>query len=151
MSVWIYVLIVAAVSIISGLFVGIKYNSIGGGICCFVVALLLSSFIAYFTWCEISMHSAPEEYTIQLSEMDDGIYAYQSEVVSRVPAENYSSLTVRQKNGQVMSIKGHVEIIYQNAEEPYAKIIDKNIINSDTIIAYVPSGSVVFKGTISVN
>lgn len=154
MSLTLVIIIIAAISLAIGIICGICYKSVSKGIGGFVIGILVAGFIALTIWAIHSAVSPPktmDEYTVELVEMEDGIYAYQSEVVSRVPAENYSMLTVCDKSGNVISIKGNVEIVFQDTKKPYAKIVDRNIINSDTIIAYVPSGSVIFNGATSVH
>ena len=154
MSLMLVAIIIVAISLIIGTVFGMYNKRISEGICCFFIALFASGFIALTTWAVFRVVSPPQvtdEYTVELVELEDGVYAYQSEVVSRVPAENYSMLTVRNKSGNIISIKGKVDIVFQNTKEPYAKIVDRDIINSDIITAYVPSGSVVFNGTTSVH
>lgn len=150
----IVIIIIAVLSLASGVIYGVIKRSVLKGIGEFFLVLAAACMTALTIWAIWHAVTPPrviDEYTVQLAELDDGVYAYQSEVISRVPVENYSMLTVCSTSGNVISIKGTVKIVYQNTTSPYAEIIDKDVINSDIITAYVPNGSVLFNGSTSVH
>lgn len=148
------IVICVGLSLAAGIGCSVYYSSVSKGIGIFFLVFFASCFVALASWAvwrAVTPPQVTDEYTVQLSELDDGIYAYQSEVVSRVPAENYSMLTICSESGNIISIKGTVKIVYQNTKNPYAEIVDRDIINSDIVTAYVPNGSVIFNGSTSVH
>lgn len=85
-----------------------------------------------------------------LIELSDGVYAIQSIVVSAIPAENYSMLTVCSESGNVITVKGSCNIIYTDTDAPYAIIKNTNLVNNDEITVYVPQSTVEYMGTSSI-
>jgi len=93
--------------------------------------------------------SPPKVSQLNLSEISDGIYAYNETVVSSIPAQNYSMVTFCNESGNTIQIKGHVTIIYTDSK-PYAVLEQYNYVNADRVTLYVPKGSVNYLGTVSV-
>lgn len=88
------------------------------------------------------------EYKYDLMELEDGIYAVCTNVVSNVPANNYVIITIC-CNDQVYTYKGDVLITYTD-KEPYAIVKDYyNLVNDDEVFIYVPYGSVEFQSNVS--
>lgn len=88
-------------------------------------------------------------YTIQLAEIENGIYGYTENVVSSIPAQNYTMATFCGIDGTVCTVKGYAKIINQDTEKPYAVWEYTHIVNKDTVTFYCPLQSVKFNGTIS--
>ena len=70
-----------------------------------------------------------------LQEIEPGIYAYTSTVVSNIPAENYEMCTVL-INGQYITIKGTVKIAKSDGSTPKIKWENRHIVNGDTVTIY---------------
>ena len=70
-----------------------------------------------------------------LQEIEPGIYAYTSTVVSNIPAENYEMCTVL-INGQYITIKGTVKIAKSDGSTPKIKWENRRIVNGDTVTIY---------------
>lgn len=86
---------------------------------------------------------------IDITEIEDGIYAYRENVVSAIPAQNYSMITFSDAQGNIYTVKGKVTI--KTCEEsPFVVWTMYNIVNSDEVTIYVPSGGVKYIGTVSV-
>ncbi len=86
---------------------------------------------------------------IDITEIEDGVYAYRENVVSAIPAQNYSMITFSDAQGNIYTVKGKVTI--RTCEEsPFAVWTMYNIVNSDEVTIYVPSGGVKYIGTVSV-
>lgn len=104
------------------------------------------SFLAFL------IHNASRTETTQfnLSELEQGVFAYQENVISRAPADNYSMATVCNESGNVFTIKGSVNVVYINTDKPYAVLITCNLVNEDEITLYVPKGTVKYMGTSTV-
>lgn len=89
------------------------------------------------------------EYKYTLMELDDGVFAVCTNVVSNVPAHNYEMITIC-CNGQIRTYKGRVSITYTD-KEPYAIVRDYyNIVNNEEVFIYVPYGSVEFQSNVSI-
>jgi hypothetical protein len=85
---------------------------------------------------------AENTYTVELLEIDNNTFAVINEVISAIPAENYTLITVCDTKGNMHSIKGKCNIVIQNDVSPYAVIVERNIINSDGITLYIPMNSI---------
>lgn len=85
---------------------------------------------------------AENTYTLELSEIETNIFAIREEVISAIPAENYTLITICDTKGTVYSIKGKCNIVIQNDISPYAVIVERNIVNSDDITLYIPMNSI---------
>ena len=85
---------------------------------------------------------AENTYTLELSEIETNIFAIREEVISAIPAENYTLITICDTKGNMHSIKGKCNIVIQNDVSPYAVIVERNIINSDGITLYIPMNSI---------
>lgn len=85
---------------------------------------------------------AENTYTLELSEIETNIFAIREEVISAIPAENYTLITICDTKGNVHSIKGKCNIVIQNDVSPYAVIVDRNIVNCDGITLYIPMNSI---------
>lgn len=80
-----------------------------------------------------SSHPIVSNYDLQ--EIEPGIYAYTSTVVSNIPAENYEMCTVL-INGQYITIKGTVKIAKSDGGTPKIKWENRRIVNGDTVTIY---------------
>lgn len=88
------------------------------------------------------------EYQYSLIELNDGVYAVCTNVVSNVPANNYEMITIC-CNGQIRTYKGYASITYTD-KEPYAIVRDYyNLVNGEEVFIYVPYGSVEFNSSVS--
>lgn len=110
--------------------------------------LMVCAVLGFLVW--KNMMTPPTIYEFELSEISNGIYAYRGDVVSSIPAQNYTTATVCDTSGNIYTIKGTVRIINTKYETPHAVLEDYNIVNSDTVTLYVPSGTVQYIGTTSV-
>ena len=109
------------------------------------VALVIAALIFFI----INISKPVAEYKIYLSEMETNLYAYQENVVSAIPAENYTMITFSDKSGKIYTVKGTVNIANYDGE-PYVIWTKYRITNSDTVTLYIPFGGVKYTGTISV-
>lgn len=80
-----------------------------------------------------SSHPIVSNYDLQ--EIEPGIHAYTSTVVSNIPAENYEMCTVL-INGQYITIKGTVKIAKSDGSTPKIKWENRRIVNGDTVTIY---------------
>lgn len=80
-----------------------------------------------------SSHPIVSNYDLQ--EIEPGIYAYTSTVVSNIPAENYEMCTVL-INGQYITIKGTAKIMKSDGSVPKIKWENRRIVNGDTATIY---------------
>lgn len=80
-----------------------------------------------------SSHPIVSNYDLQ--EIEPGIYAYTSTVVSNIPAENYEMCTVL-INGKYITIKGTVKIAKSDGSTPKIKWENRRIVNGDTVTIY---------------
>lgn len=85
---------------------------------------------------------AENTYTLELSEIETNIFAIREEVISAIPAENYTLITICDTKGNMYSIKGKCNIVIQNDVSPYAVIVERNIVNCDGITLYIPMNSI---------
>ena len=109
----------------------------------FVVAVLLLVYYFY-------LDSHPKIYEFELSEIESGVYAYREQVVSAIPAENYTMTTVCDASGNLFTIKGSLFVVNTETEKPHAVWTDKNIVNADSITIYAPAKAVVYIGAVTV-
>lgn len=101
---------------------------------------LLTSLIVY------GNQHTEHEYT--LYEIQDGVYGTYSTVVSSIPAQNYTIITLC-CDGAIRTFKGTVHINYTNGEA-YAKHRNSNTVNADELWVYVPFGTIEYHGTIGI-
>lgn len=87
--------------------------------------------------------------TVYLQEYSDGIYARKTQVVSNVPAHNYTIVTVIGQDGVERTVKGSCTIIFTDSEEPYAIIERHNLVYSDKITLYVPQDGVFYSNPVT--
>ena len=80
-----------------------------------------------------SSHPIVSNYDLQ--EIEPGIYAYTSTVVSNIQSENYEMCTVL-INGQYITIKGTVKIAKSDGSTPKIKWENRRIVNGDTVTIY---------------
>lgn len=91
-----------------------------------------------------------EETTVQLNELNDGIYAIYYTTHSSIPAHNYEVVTLN-CNGNIQTFKGKVTISYTNYS-PYAEINSyKYLVNADEIHICVPQGSVEYQMGVNIS
>lgn len=107
------------------------------------VAAIITPFIAL-----INYGNQYTEHEYKLTEVSDGVYGYYYRISSRVPAENCECITLC-CNGQILSFKGSVWIVYSD-EEPRVFIKSYNIHNGDEITVYVPKGTIFFQENLGV-
>lgn len=88
----------------------------------------------------ISFLGKTETYTYQLEELEDGIYCYQQIVVSNVPANNYTIITICDSNGNVITLVADVTITFDESCEcvVYSKVY---LVNGNTINLKIPKGT----------
>ena len=83
------------------------------------------------------------EYRFPLHEISEGIYVHKEDVVSSIPAQNYSTVTVCKNDGEVITVCGDCFIYYDDINAPHAEVlIYKHLVHSDKIKIYVPEGTV---------
>jgi len=110
-----------------------------------VIILVIVSIV-----CSIVYLCKPQaKVTFNIAEIEDGIFAYRENVVSAIPAQNYSMITFSDIQGNIYTIKGKVTI-RTCIDNPYVIWTLYNTVNSDEVIIYVPSGGVKYIGTVSV-
>ena len=108
-----------------------------------VIIIGIISVFVLFIICMIHYGNRSTENTLQLSEVNDGVYAIYYSTHSRVPAQNYEVITVC-CNGNIYTFKGSVQISYVDTE-PYATVKQYNLVNSDEVHIYVPKGTVAYE------
>ena len=87
-----------------------------------------------------------QEYIYRLEELEEDVYVIYQTVVSSVPSQNYTTMTIC-FNGNLKTINGDVQIFYTE-ETPKIIIKDYNYYKSDEVILYVPSDGIEFIGII---
>ena len=113
-----------------------------------VIIIGIVSVFILFIVCMIHYGNRSTENTLQLSEVNDGVYAIYYSTHSRVPAQNYEVITVC-CNGNIYTFKGSVQISYVDTE-PYATVKQYNFVNSDEVHIYVPKGTVAYEESINI-
>lgn len=114
---------------------------------CLIIVVIIAVCIFGFN-CLNNFFEKHNEYQYALMELDDGVYAVCTNVVSNVPANNYEMITIC-CNGQIRTYKGNVSITYTD-KEPYAIVRDYyNLVNGEEVFIYVPYGSVEFQSNVS--
>lgn len=87
--------------------------------------------------------------TVQLSEMESGVYAYRQVVVSSIPAQNYDIAIFCDEYGRQYAVKGHVFTAAYSGQ-PYAVIERYRVINADRVTIYAPIQTIRYLETVSV-
>ena len=113
-----------------------------------VIIIGIISVFVLFIICMIHYGNRSTENTLQLSEVNDGVYAIYYSTHSRVPAQNYEVITVC-CNGNIYTFKGSVQISYIDTE-PYATVKQYNLVNSDEVHIYVPKGTVAYEESVNI-
>lgn len=108
---------------------------------CAATLLALMIFAFAFWLMEDNSHTA-EPVTFNLTPLTGKVYGYKETVVSSIPTQNYSMLTVCRDDGKILTVKGNIQIVFDDKVNPHGVFVDSNTINSDTLIVYVPSGSI---------
>jgi len=93
--------------------------------------------------------SKPIRFEFKLSELEDGIYCYKTDVVSSIPAQNYTLITVSDKDGNTYTIHGSLSTRNYDGE-PYIVWDHKEMINSDSVIIYAPIETIKYLGVSTV-
>lgn len=88
------------------------------------------------------------ENKYDLEEIDSGIYARYYQTVSTVPAHNYDVVEIC-INGNIRTYKGYLSITYAS-ENPYALVMQNNLVNDDNVYLYVPKGTVEYMESVGV-
>ena len=96
----------------------------------------------------LGKQSEYHESRYELEEIENGIYVRTYHTVSTVPAHNYDVIEIC-INSKVCTYKGSVDITYTN-ENPYAVIMQNNLVNDDKVFVYVPKGTVDYKESVGV-
>ncbi len=96
----------------------------------------------------LGKQSEYHESRYELEEIENGIYVKTYHMVSTVPAHNYDVIEIC-INSKVCTYKGSVNITYTN-ENPYAVIMQNNLVNDDKVFVYVPKGTVDYKESVGV-
>ena len=112
-----------------------------------IIIGIISAFVLFII-CMIHYGNRSTENTLQLSEVNDGVYAIYYSTHSRVPAQNYEVITVC-CNGNIYIFKGSVQISYVDTE-PYATVKQYNLVNSDEVHIYVPKGTVAYEESVNI-
>ena len=112
-----------------------------------IIIGIISAFVLFII-CMIHYGNRSTENTLQLSEVNDGVYAIYYSTHSRVPAQNYEVITVC-CNGNIYTFNGDVQILYVDTE-PYAIVKQYNFVNSDEVHIYVPKGTVAYEESINI-
>ena len=113
-----------------------------------VIIIGIVSVFILFIVCMIHYGNRSTENTLQLSEVNDGVYAIYYSTHSRVPAQNYEVITVC-CDGNIYTFKGSVQISYVDTE-PYATVKQYNLVNSDEVHIYVPKGTVAYEESVNI-
>ena len=111
------------------------------------IILLIVTVVLFVIW-GIKSETEYVETKYNLSELNDGVYAVYYSTHSAIPAHNYEVITLN-CNDNIYTFQGHVQITYTD-DDPYVIYQKRNIVNADTMYAYVPSGSVEFQGSVMV-
>lgn len=111
------------------------------------IVFIILPIALYVIW-RIKSETEYEETKYNLFELNDGVYAIYYTTHSTVPAHNYKVITLN-CNGNIYTFRGHVQITYTD-DDPYVIYQKRNIVNSDRMYVYVPSGSVEFQGSVMV-
>ena len=112
-----------------------------------IIIGIISAFVLFII-CMIHYGNRSTENTLQLSEVNDGVYAIYYSTHSRVPAQNYEVITVC-CNGNIYTFKGSVQISYVDTE-PYATVKQYNLVNSDEVHIYVPKETVAYEESVNI-
>ena len=113
------------------------------------IAVAILSFVSILFGI-ISGASQSEEYTTQLDEISNGVYAIYYTTHSSVPAQNYEVVTLN-CNGNIRTFKGQISISFTNYS-PYAEIHSYPfLVNADKIHIYVPQGSVEYQTSVNIS
>lgn len=88
-----------------------------------------------------------KEYTIQLSELSDGVYAYRETVVSNIHANNYTMTTICDSTGNIYTIKGSARVVPSDFSSPHAVWKKFNLVNADEVTLYIPNGTMKYAGS----
>lgn len=112
-----------------------------------VLAILLV--VLFFTYVIVQIASPPKRYEFEIQEITDSVYAYREMVVSPVPAQNYTMTTFCDKDGNMYTVKGDLEIVNNDSVAAYAVWMDYNIVNADKLVLHVPNGTVQYIGAVS--
>lgn len=91
------------------------------------------------------------EYTesrYDLEEIESGIYARYYQTVSSIPAHNYDVAEIC-ISGNIYTFKGTVCISY-TSENPYAVVMQNNLVNDDKVYLYVPKGTTDYRESVGI-
>ena len=113
-----------------------------------IVAIILIPIVAFVGI--ICSSNNKESKTVQLDELNNGIYAIYYTTHSTVPAYNYEVVTLN-CDGLIQTYTGKVTISYTNYS-PYAEIDSyQYLVNADEIHIYVPQGSVEYQMGVNIS
>ena len=115
-----------------------------------IIILVFFGILGYLICANVYSLKHSTIYTLELSEMAEGVYAYREQAVSHIPAQNYTMATFCDTNGNIYTVKGKVFSVNYTSGKPYAVWESTNIVNSDTVTIYAPVGSVVYNGAVTI-
>ena len=111
--------------------------------------LICIAFIVIYSVVDyLGKQSEYHESRYELEEIENGIYVRTYHTVSTVPAHNYDVIEIC-INSKVCTYKGSVDITYIN-ENPYAVIMQNNLVNDDKVFVYVPKDTVDYRESVGV-
>ena len=117
-----------------------------------IFSLLANLIVGGIVCCGIWVYECEtqyQEYTYTLEELEEDVYGIYQTVVSSIPAQNYTMITIC-CDGNVKTIKGVIQICYTE-ERPKITIKDYNCYKNDEAVLYVPNGSIEFIGTMRIS
>ncbi|MCM1439501.1 MAG: hypothetical protein NC131_09935 [Roseburia sp.] len=91
----------------------------------------------------------PVIYEFGILELEPGVYGYRETSVSRVPAQNYTMLTLMDMNGNIFTIRGSVSVVAEVDRNPYAVWTHyKHVAGQEEVVVYAPPGSIKYLGAV---
>lgn len=114
-------------------------------IACAICIITLSVLIGLF----IHNSSKPIRFELAIRELEEGIYCYKTDVVSAIPAQNYTLIVICDDDGNTYTIHGDLKTCDYNGK-PYVIWDHKEVINSDSVTIYAPIDTIKYCGVTSV-
>lgn len=91
----------------------------------------------------------PIVYEFGILELEPGVYGYRETSVSRIPAQNYTMITLMDMSGNIFTIRGSVSIIAEVDRNPYVVWTHyKHVTGQDEVVVYAPPGMVKYIGAV---
>lgn len=117
----------------------------------YVVRMAVVFIIVFVVFLAVFWFKKQAEYTenrYELEEIESGIYARYYQTVSSIPAHNYDVAEIC-VNGNIYTFKGIVYISY-TSENPYAVVMQNNLVNDDKVYLHVPKGTVDYRESVGI-